>query len=102
LLADALSADPVTGERAAVLLETARRVTDARIEAIVSNKHRGAYARAAVLAFAHAEAVAVRSSSQAQAYLSGVRARYPRHVAFRQELDLAATSSVLDRRTSRR
>ena len=75
---------------------TAQAVTDARIEAIVSNKHRGAYARAAALAFAHAEALAVHSPRSAGAFLADVRSRYPRHVAFRHELDAAAVNSTLD------
>ena len=96
LLADAigrLSPDPGTREE---WLVRAGRVADARIDAIVSGKHRGAYARAASLAFAHAEALAgVGRTAQARDYLAAVRARFPRHTAFRGELDAAATSSTL-------
>lgn len=96
LLADAigrLSPDPGTREE---WLVSAGRVADARIDAIVSGKHRDAYARAASLAFAHAEALAgVGRTAQARDYLAAVRARFPRHTAFRGELDAAATTSTL-------
>ncbi len=96
LLADAicrLSPDPVTHEE---WLVSAGRVADARIDAIVSGKHRDAYSRAASLAFAHAEALAgVGRTAQARDYLAAVRARFPRHTAFRGELDAAATTSTL-------
>ncbi len=81
-------------------LVIAGRVTDARIEAIVSGKHRGAYARAANLAYAHAEALAeVVGATQARDYLAAVRARFPRHTAFRGEFDAAASASTLPART---
>ena len=71
-------------------------VADARIDAIVSGKHRGAYACAASLAYAHAEAVAgVGRTAHARDYLAAVRARFPRHTAFRGEFDAAATTSTL-------
>ena len=77
----------------------AATVVHARIDAIVSDKHRSAYARAAGLAYAHAEAlVAMDKGSQAQAFLGGVRAAYPRHVAFRRELDTASRTSTLSAR----
>ena len=71
-------------------------MTDARITAIVSGKHRGAYARAAFLAHAHAETLAgLGQVLEAHAYLAAVRARFPRHVAFRGELDDATRTSTL-------
>jgi hypothetical protein len=77
-------------------MATATAVVDARVNAIVSGKHRGAYARAASLAFAHAETLAALGrQADAHAYLAGIRARYPRHVAFRGELDTAAGTSTL-------
>lgn len=95
LLAEAMTTRLATGSTSGELIDIAQRVTDQRIHAIVSNKHRGAYARAAVLAFAHAEALAARSPQEANAYVAAVRARYPRHAAFRQELDSAAKDSAL-------
>lgn len=77
-------------------MATASAVAEARIGAIVSGKHRGAYARAASLAYAHAEALAgIDRMAEAGSYLAGVRARFPRHVAFRGELDAAGTTSSL-------
>ena len=77
-------------------LTIAGTVADARINAIVSGKHRGAYARAASLAYSHAEALAgVGRDAQARTYLEGVRSRFPRHVAFRAEFDAAGGASTL-------
>ncbi len=68
-------------------IATSAAVVDARIHAIVSGKHRRAYARAAFLAFAHAETLAaIGRPADAHTYLAEVRARFPRHVAFRGEL----------------
>ena len=55
-------------------LTAAAAVTDARITAIVSGKHRSAYARAASLAHAHAETLAgLGQVPQAHAYLRASR-----------------------------
>ena len=101
LLADAIRAMAADAKRRQAWLTAAAAVTDARITAIVSGKHRGAYARAASLAHAHAETLAgLGQVPQAHAYLAAVRARFPRHVAFRGELDGAAAASTLrNRRT---
>ena len=55
LLADAIRAMAADAGRREAWLSAAAAVTDARITAIVSGKHRSAYARAASLAHAHAE-----------------------------------------------
>jgi hypothetical protein len=103
LLADAirdLTADADSHDR---WMATAAAVADARIDAIVSGKHRGAYARAASLAHANAETlVGVGRSGEADGYLAAVRARFPRHVAFRGELDAATETSTLRVRRPRR
>ena len=101
LLADAIRAMAADAGRREAWLSAAAAVTDARITAIVSGKHRSAYARAASLAHAHAETLAgLGQVPQAHAYLAAVRTRFPRHVAFRGELDAAATASTLrNRRT---
>jgi hypothetical protein len=63
---------------------------------VVGNKYRGAYQRVAVLAVAHAEALTLAGDpSRATAYVTGVRGHYPRHVAFRTELDRATRESPL-------
>ncbi len=71
-------------------------VVDQRVDAVVSNKHRSAYQRVAVLAVAYAEALALAGNQAAgAAFLTGTRSRYPRHVAFRDELDRATAASPL-------
>ncbi|WP_143448393.1 hypothetical protein [Kineosporia sp. A_224] len=102
LLTEALTTRLATASQPTDLIDIAQRVTDARIDAIVSNKHRSAYSRAAALTFAHAEALTTRSPDQGAAYMSEVRARYPRHVAFRQELDSAAKATSLRSKTRTR
>ncbi len=102
LLTETLTTRRATTPPTTDLIEIAHRITDVRIDAIVSNKHRGAYPRAAALAVAHAEALATRSPHEAAAYLSGIRTRYPRHVAFGHELDTAAKASSLHDRARAR
>lgn len=97
LLADVILRLPDDADDSNRWITTATTVVDARIHAIVSGKHRSAYARAASLAFAHAETLAAMDrEAEAHAYLNGVRTRFPRHVAFRGELDAAAGTSTLD------
>ncbi len=99
LLADAIRGLTADAEQREGWMTTAAAVTDARVNAIVSGKHRGAYARAASMAHAHAETLAgLDRAAQASAYLAAVRARFPRHVAFRGELDDAARTSTLGAR----
>jgi len=77
-------------------LDVARGVADQRIDAVVGNKHRGAYQRVAVLAVAYAEALALAADQAAgAAFITATRGRYPRHVAFRDELDRATAASPL-------
>ncbi len=96
LLADAIGRLPDDAGAREEWLVIAAEVSDARIAAIVTGKHRGAYARAASLAYAHAEALAkMGRQRQAHDHLAAVRARYPRHSAFRGGFDAAAKSSTL-------
>ncbi|HEX2808630.1 MAG TPA: hypothetical protein VHN80_20900, partial [Kineosporiaceae bacterium] len=78
-------------------LATAAGVVEHRVDAIVTNKHRGAYARAAALVVAYAETLAVTGASTGAGldHVSAVRQRYPRHTAFRTELDAATSASTL-------
>jgi hypothetical protein len=77
-------------------LTTAATTVEERVDAVVCNKHRKAYARVASLAVAHAEALAVAGkASDGHAYLTGIREKYPRHTAFRSELDTAVSTSTL-------
>jgi hypothetical protein len=65
-------------------------VTKRRVNAIVSNQHRGSYDRAAVLLAACAETLWLRGNDrEAQALVDEVRQRFPRHRAFQAEVRAA-------------
>jgi hypothetical protein len=96
LLAHHIAEHPGSPQQRQQWLDVARSVVDQRVDAVVSNKHRGAYQRVAVLAVAYAEALAlVGDQAAGAAFLTGTRDRYPRHVAFRDELDRATAASPL-------
>ncbi|MGC8001019.1 hypothetical protein, partial [Salmonella enterica] len=62
--------------------------------AIVSRGHRNAYDRAALLAVAVGEAMrAMGDRDGAATWLAQVRAAFPRHSAFKRELENAAKRS---------
>jgi len=93
LAARAATVDGTADLRAEWLID-ARAAIDARVAAIVTAQHRGAYDRAAQLATAGAEAIAaVDGATAATAMLVGLRERYPRHVAFRSSLEGAVRRS---------
>ena len=95
LLAQRLSAQ-VTPEQRQRWLALAQSTVEQRVNAVVTSKHRGAYARVAELAAACAETLTLsKDTPVGEAFLGQVRTRYPRHVAFRRELDLAVRSSSL-------
>jgi hypothetical protein len=96
LLARHIAEHPGSPRQRQQWLDVTRGVVDQRVDAVVSNKHRGAYQRVAVLAVAYAEALALAGDqAAAAAFLTGTRGRYPRHVAFRDELDRATAASPL-------
>ncbi|MBT8223908.1 MAG: hypothetical protein HKP61_01065 [Dactylosporangium sp.] len=96
LLARSSREHPGTPAQRQRWLTVARHAADQRIDAVVGNKYRGAYQRVAVLAVAHAESLTLAGDpSGATAHVAGVRARYPRHTAFRTELDRATVASPL-------
>jgi tetratricopeptide (TPR) repeat protein len=65
-------------------------VAQRRIDAIVSNQHRGSYDKAALLLAACAELLRVLGKAQeAAALLDEVRQRFPRHRIFQTELQAA-------------
>jgi uncharacterized Zn finger protein len=65
-------------------------VTKRRVNAIVSNQHRGSYNRAAVLLAACAETLRLRGNNrEAQALLDESRQRFPRQRAFQTEIKTA-------------
>jgi len=82
------------------LLDVARKKILARVRTIVTNQHRNAYGRAAFVVVAFAETLVLRAEEdKATGFIEQVRSNYPRHRAFRHELDaLVLRSSLLRRR----
>jgi hypothetical protein len=77
-------------------LAAAGAAVEQRVAAVITNKHRGAYARVAELAVAYAESLTVcHDTAAGVTFLAQLRAHYPRHVAFRGELDTATSTSSL-------
>ncbi len=75
-------------------LSGAREAAMRRIEAIVSGGHRDAYGRVAQLAVAVGEAMsALGDAPETTRWLAGVRASFPRHSAFKRELEAAMRRS---------
>jgi len=65
-------------------------VTKQRLNAIVSNQHRGSYDKAAVLLAACAETLRLRENGgEANALLDDAPQRFPRHRAFQAEVKAA-------------
>jgi hypothetical protein len=95
LLAQRLSTQAVPPQRQQ-WLALAQATVEQRVDAVVTRKHRGAYARVAELAAACAETLTLcRGTTAGEAFLTLIRNRYPRHVAFRRELDTAIRTSSL-------
>ena len=94
LLAGRLERDRSSVPERAGWLSAARSTVEQRVAAVVGAKHRGAYERVAAIAVACAEALALTEHTDAGiACLDGLRAGYPRHYAFRSELDKAQRES---------
>lgn len=67
-----------------------------RVDAIVSNQHRGSYHKAAGLLVAMAEALANREEKQeGMDLIERYRSKYPRHTAFKSEITQALQASGL-------
>jgi hypothetical protein len=65
-------------------------VAQQRVNAIVGNQHRGSYNKAAVLTVACAEVLRLRESqTAADALVNDVHSRFPRHRAFKAEMETA-------------
>ena len=77
-------------EQQAEILAWCLDVAQRRIDAIVSNQHRGSYDKAALLLAACAELLRVLGKAQeAAALLDDIRQRFPRHRTFQTELQAA-------------
>ncbi len=76
--------------------EAALQEVDRQVEVIISAKARGQYARAASLLASCAEAITLEEGAQSGTlFVSQSRDRYPRHVAFRRELDTVIQQTPL-------
>jgi len=77
-------------DQQADMLDWCLDVAQRRIDAIVSNQHRGSYDKAALLLAACAESLRLLGKAQeATALLDEVRQRFPRHRAFQTEVQAA-------------
>jgi len=74
-------------------LAAARAAVDRHLQAIVGGQQRAYYDQAARLAVACGEALSIADPDGSGDYAAAVRARYPRHVSFRRELDAARAAS---------
>jgi hypothetical protein len=74
-------------------LAAAHAAVDKHLQAIVGGQQRAFYDRAARLAVACGEALSIADPGGSADFAAAVRARYPRHVAFRRELDAVRAAS---------
>jgi hypothetical protein len=80
----------LTREQQATLLAWCLDVARRRVDAIVSNQHRGSYDRAALLLTSCTEVLRLRGQAQeARGLLDDIRQRFQRHRAFQAELQAA-------------
>ncbi len=96
LLRGVLDRHPVSEKQQPRFLKQAQTVAAKRVRAIVSGKHRRAYERAARLAVACAEAQTLAGREQeGMGLLRELLAEFPRHVAFRREMNALIKASPL-------
>lgn len=94
LLGDRLAHVSPPADDRARWLRIGRDLVTQRVDAIVTAKHRSAYQRAALPAGGCAEAIDLADGPGAgAAFVTEIRNRFPRHVAFRSELDRLLKSS---------
>jgi hypothetical protein len=86
--AQRFAAAALSSERQQPFLSWCLDIAQQRVNAIVGNKHRGSYNKAAVLTVACAEVLRLQGSqTAADALVRDVRSRFPRHRAFQAEMD---------------
>jgi hypothetical protein len=96
LLLEALDRVELSEGKRRQLLAEGRKVADGYIAEIVGNQLRRAYKHAADLAIAESEAIAITDGETAGWEVADqASVRYPRHVAYRRELDAARRRSAL-------
>ncbi len=77
----------ISGEERIKQIKWATSIVEKRVDAIVSNKYRGSYDKAALLLVGCVEALNLLDRSiEAQAFFEKIRLRYNRHSAFQQEI----------------
>jgi hypothetical protein len=77
----------ISGEERIKQIKWATSVVEKRVDAIVSNKYRGSYDKAALLLVGSVEALNLLDRSiEAQTFFEKIRSRYNRHSAFQQEI----------------
>ncbi len=77
----------ISGEERIKQIKWATSVVEKRVDAIVSNKYRGSYDKAALLLVGCVEALNLLDRSiEAQTFFEKIRLRYNRHSAFQQEI----------------
>ena len=85
--AEQFAAAALSTDRQERFLSWCLDVAQQRVNAIVGNKHRGSYDKAAVLTVACAEVLQLRGDQTAAgALVKDVRSRFPRHRAFQAEM----------------
>jgi hypothetical protein len=88
--AECLPEVSLTSEQQAALLGWCLDVARRRVEAIVSNQHRGSYDRAALLLTSCTEVLRLRGQArEARGLLDEIRQQFQRHRAFQAELQAA-------------
>lgn len=79
---------PISSEMRKNFLNEAKKAAVKRIRAIVSNKYRRAYERAAYVLAGYTEALCIAGrEDDAVKYVENMRAEFPRHTAFQREVD---------------
>ncbi|MEW6417554.1 MAG: hypothetical protein AB1480_05455 [Nitrospirota bacterium] len=77
----------ISGEERIKQIKWAASVVEKRVDAIVSNKYRRSYDKAALLLVGCVEALnLLDKSAEAQSFFDKIRSRYNRHSAFQQEI----------------
>jgi tetratricopeptide (TPR) repeat protein len=77
----------ISGEERIKQIKWATSIVEKRVDAIVSNKYRGSYDKAALLLVGCVEALNLLDRSiEAQTFFEKIRLRYNRHSAFQQEI----------------
>jgi len=77
----------ISGEERIKQIKWATSIVEKRVDAIVSNKYRGSYDKAALLLVGCVEALNLLDRAiEAQTFFEKIRLRYNRHSAFQQEI----------------